>query len=68
MTPVTHSPPVFHCSTMVPAQMLYTINGKVWIRASTNMAQAAQLCQTTRFSCEVPSKVAIGFALVPRIL
>ena len=32
------------------------------------MAHAIQLCQTMRFSCDVPIKLAMGLALVPRIL
>lgn len=38
------------------------------MRASTNIAHAIQLCHTMRFSCEVPTKLAMGLALVPRIL
>ena len=68
MTPVTHRPPVFHSETISPFQMWKTMNGNVWISASTNMAHAIQLCQTTRFSWDVPIKLATGFALVPRIL
>lgn len=44
------------------------MNGNVWMRARTNMAHATQLCQTMRFSCDVPMRLAMGFALVAKML
>lgn len=68
MTPVTQTPPEFHWVTMSPSQILYTIKGNVWIRARTSMAQAIQMCHRISFSCDVPIRLAMGFALVARTL
>ena len=38
-TPVQYVAWVLHCSSMSPLWMLYTMKGKVWIRARMNMAQ-----------------------------
>lgn len=39
------------------------MNGNVWIRASTNMAQLTQLCQTLSFSCGTPVSAVTMLAL-----